>query len=156
MNFRKTFLSLSSLPLLLLVTALLASCEAKAPAKADEKKPATEAAAGEAAQPGEMKMEEAKPEAAAEVGAEKPAPTIAIAQTGGKLDPPVEVSQIPDGAWMCDMGTVHYASMEPGKCAICGMNLTQKGGMGGMDHGDMGGMGGMGGMDHGDMKGMNE
>ena len=54
--------------------------------------------------------------------------TVEVGKTGSKFDPPVDKSQIPDGAWMCDMGTVHYASLEKGagKCPICTMPLVQK------------------------------
>lgn len=53
---------------------------------------------------------------------------VEVAPEGTKFDPPVEVAQIPVGAWYCDMGTVHYARMDQGdgKCPICGMNLVQK------------------------------
>ena len=59
------------------------------------------------------------------VPAEVPA---ALPAEGKTLYPAVEVSEIPSGAWMCDMGTVHYAAGEKndGKCPICGMELTQK------------------------------
>ncbi len=50
----------------------------------------------------------------------------AIPKEGKRFDPPVETSAIPSGAWMCDMGTVHYASSEPGTCPVCGMKLVQK------------------------------
>ncbi|MBW2465005.1 MAG: hypothetical protein JRH11_25375, partial [Deltaproteobacteria bacterium] len=44
-----------------------------------------------------------------------------------RFDPPVEPSKIPDGAWACVMGTVHYASLDQGdgNCPICGMELVQ-------------------------------
>ncbi|MCB9691714.1 MAG: hypothetical protein H6736_07865 [Alphaproteobacteria bacterium] len=47
---------------------------------------------------------------------------------GKRFDPPVEKDAIPSGAWMCDMGTVHWAASEKndGKCPICGMDLLQK------------------------------
>ena len=53
---------------------------------------------------------------------------VEVGPEGTEFDPPVEVVQIPEGAWYCDMGTVHYARMAEGdgKCAICGMNLVQK------------------------------
>ena len=50
---------------------------------------------------------------------------VEIAPEGTRFDPAVEKSQIPDGAWICDMGTVHYAAHEAGSCPICGMHLTQ-------------------------------
>lgn len=60
-----------------------------------------------------------------------PAPTPAsdaVAAEGQRFDPPVDVSEIPTGSWMCDMGTVHYAAGEAhdGTCPVCGMQLTQK------------------------------
>ncbi len=44
-------------------------------------------------------------------------------------DPPVAKSEIPSGAWMCDMGTVHYARSKKGDgtCPRCNMKLVQKG-----------------------------
>ena len=53
---------------------------------------------------------------------------VEVAAEGTAFDPPVEVAQLPDGAWYCDMGTVHYARMDQGdgKCAECGMDLVQK------------------------------
>lgn len=54
--------------------------------------------------------------------------TITVSAEGAKIDPPVEVSQIPAGAWYCDMGTVHFARMDKGdsKCPLCHMMLKQK------------------------------
>lgn len=64
---------------------------------------------------------------------------VEVAKTGTKFEPPVKPEVIPDGAWMCDMGTVHFASLEKGegKCPTCGMALKQKGAAGhdGHDHG---------------------
>lgn len=53
---------------------------------------------------------------------------VKVEREGTKFDPPVKPSDIPDGAWMCDMGTVHFASLEKGsgKCPICGMALKNK------------------------------
>ncbi len=47
---------------------------------------------------------------------------------GKTFDPPVKRSAIPDGAWYCDMGTVHYARSEKGDntCPLCKMKLTEK------------------------------
>jgi len=60
--------------------------------------------------------------------ASSPAATPALAAEGQRFDPAIEASEVPEGAWMCDMGTVHYAAGEKheGKCPVCGMNLTQK------------------------------
>lgn len=54
--------------------------------------------------------------------------TVAVPAEGKRFDPPVDIEEIPPGAWMCDMGTVHYASGEKndGTCPICGMALLQK------------------------------
>lgn len=64
-------------------------------------------------------------------GASSEAPTpgqVTVPPEGSKFEPAVEVSAVPAGAWMCDMGTVHYAAGEKGDgtCPVCGMNLTQK------------------------------
>ncbi len=55
---------------------------------------------------------------------------VEVDEEGTEFDPPVQPEQIPDGAWYCDMGTVHYARLEhgDGKCTRCGMNLVLKGG----------------------------
>ena len=55
--------------------------------------------------------------------------TLEVAASGTKFDPPVQAAALPDKAWFCDMGTVHYAAMEKGdgKCPTCGMMLVQKG-----------------------------
>ena len=53
---------------------------------------------------------------------------VEVTAEGNEFDPPVSVEQMPEGAWYCDMGTVHYASMEhgDGACPICGMTLAQR------------------------------
>src|SRR5690554_680745 len=76
-------------------------------------------------------QEPAKAEAAdkAEETPEKLA-MVEVAKTGTKFDPPVEREQIPEGAWYCDMGTVHWASMEKpedGRCPECHMMLKELG-----------------------------
>lgn len=60
---------------------------------------------------------------------------LALAADGSTFDPPVAAERIPEGAWYCDMGTVHYARPDKGDgtCPVCGMNLSQKPG-GGHDH----------------------
>ena len=68
---------------------------------------------------------------AAEAPPPAPSPaeaTPALPAAGKRFDPPVDKSEIPDGAWMCDMGTVHYAAGHEGdgKCPVCGMKLTKK------------------------------
>ena len=67
-----------------------------------------------------------------------PSPTKTAASADGKVvvpkegkvfEPAVQKAQIPDGAWYCDMNTVHYARMDKGdgKCPECGMMLKQMG-----------------------------
>ena|SRR5690554_4052492 len=69
--------------------------------------------------------------AAAEEPAQKTAAkdTIVVKKGGGEMNPKVDKSKLPDGAWYCDMGGVHYARMDEGdgKCELCGMKLQQKG-----------------------------
>ena len=54
---------------------------------------------------------------------------VVVTKAGTKLDPAVPMARIPDGAWICDMGTVHFAKSEKGEgtCDLCGMPLVQKG-----------------------------
>ena len=78
------------------------------------------------------------PEQVAESVAEKAAPEVAAATEvagivevtadGNVFDPPVAIDQIPEGAWYCDMGTVHYARAVEGdgRCSECGMKLVHK------------------------------
>lgn len=93
---------------------------------------------GEAEQPKSKaevpKEKEAEPETSEKQGASGEGAAVAgefveVAADGTTFDPPVAVEKIPDGAWMCDMGTVHYASKEKGegKCPSCGMALVEKG-----------------------------
>lgn len=60
--------------------------------------------------------------------AEPAADTVEVAADGTKFDPPVQTSEIPEGAWMCEMDSVHFASLEQGngECPVCGMTLKQK------------------------------
>lgn len=48
---------------------------------------------------------------------------------GTTFDPPVVREAIPDGNWICDMDTVHYARPHKGNglCPICRMELKLKG-----------------------------
>jgi rubrerythrin len=50
----------------------------------------------------------------------------ALPAEGQRYDPAIDPSEVPDGAWMCDMGTVHYAAPHEGDCPVCGMALTRK------------------------------
>lgn len=98
-----------------------------------------------AAPPPEADVAPAQPDtASAEPPPAEPEPvanTVEVAADGTKFDPPVQVSEIPDGAWMCEMDTVHYASLEPGngECPVCGMTLKQK--SAGEDHHESGATG---------------
>lgn len=50
---------------------------------------------------------------------------LTVAAAGTEFDPPVDVERIPNHAWYCDMGTVHYARMDKGDgtCPRCKMQL---------------------------------
>ena len=52
---------------------------------------------------------------------------VEVAADGTRFDPPVAKDRVPTGTWICDMGTVHYASQEQGdgSCPICGMHLAE-------------------------------
>jgi len=66
--------------------------------------------------------------AAAAQGAADPA-SVELEPGGTTFEPPVQPEQIPEGAWYCDMGTVHYARPDEGdgSCPVCGMKLVQRG-----------------------------
>lgn len=51
-----------------------------------------------------------------------------IAATGSEFKPPIQIAEVPPGAWYCDMGTVHYAQSEAGDktCKLCKMKLKHK------------------------------
>jgi YHS domain-containing protein len=53
-------------------------------------------------------------------------PMVEVLAEGSRYAPPVEKAQIPEGAWICDMGTVHYASLSEGTCPLCNMRLTPR------------------------------
>lgn len=103
-------------PALALTLSVLVACSGSEPAEAPAAAPEAPAA----------------PEASAKPAVVVP-PTsglVSITAAGVELDPPAEKDQIPDGAWYCDMGTVHYAATEKhdGKCPLCKMDLVHKGG----------------------------
>ena len=52
-----------------------------------------------------------------------------VPKGGKKLEPPVPVASVPEGMWVCDMGTTHWVQHEKGEgeCPVCGMILKQKG-----------------------------
>lgn len=103
---------------LMLVLALFAvACDKKAEEPKSEE-PKTEPAE-------EPKKEEP---AAKQEPADKPAEgdKVEVAAAGTKFEPPIKPQQLPEGAWFCDMGTVHYAQMDKGeKCPVCGMALKE-------------------------------
>lgn len=72
--------------------------------------------------PAEPPAEAPKAEAPAAKGG------MALTAEGQKFEPPIKPDALPDGAWYCDMGTVHYARSEKGDntCPICKMKLTEK------------------------------
>ncbi|MGM0578836.1 MAG: hypothetical protein ACQEXJ_24145 [Myxococcota bacterium] len=53
---------------------------------------------------------------------------VEVPAEGKEFDPAIEVTQVPEGAWYCDMGTVHWAQMEEGegRCPVCKMKLVKK------------------------------
>lgn len=108
---------------LLMMAALLmfSACDKPADAPKTEEPAAEPAAETEPAAP--TKATESAPAEAAK------AEMVEVTAEGTTFKPPVQVAQIPDGAWYCDMGTVEYARTEKGdgKCPVCGMMLKQKG-----------------------------
>lgn len=103
---------------------VLSACDSKPKEDAAaETTAAAEAPAEEAA------AEEAEPAAEDEAAPAEGDPKVVVAAAGTSFDPPVEKSQIPEGAYICDMGTVHFARMEKGdgKCPECGMMLKMHG-----------------------------
>lgn len=83
----------------------------------------------------EAQVEQAEPEAAEAEAADQDQAEdeelemVEVSDEGVEFDPAVEKEQIPEGAWYCDMGTVHWAQMEEGDatCELCSMKLKQKG-----------------------------
>jgi hypothetical protein len=102
---------------ILLVTTVLALSTASLGCKKKENVPDAGAAA---AAP--------KAQAPAARAPAAPLPMVQVAADGTTFKPPVQVSQIPAGAFYCHMGTVEYARMTPGdgKCPVCGMKLKKK------------------------------
>ena len=112
-----------------LMTTLLSSalllgawgCE-QPKAKAEQAK-----AEAPAEKPAEAKKPEAK-EAVAKPAEAKQLAKVELTETGAKFDPAIQSEQLSEGAWYCDMGTVHWAaSKKPadGKCPECGMMLKE-------------------------------
>jgi YHS domain-containing protein len=52
---------------------------------------------------------------------------VELVAAGTRFDPPVSKERVPNGSWICDMGTVHFAATEQGdgSCPICGMHLVE-------------------------------
>lgn len=102
--------------LLFLLAAGIAACDK--PAEQGEAPKADEPAAKTAGAPA----------TAAQAEPEAPAAKVEVSAEGQKFDPAIKPEQLPDGAWYCDMGTVHWAAMNnpaDGKCPECGMALKQ-------------------------------
>lgn len=74
----------------------------------------------------------AEPPAPEEAPAAPEAPvafgSVDVPRDGKQFNPPVAADQIPEGAYYCDMGDVHYARITPGdgSCPVCGMELSHK------------------------------
>ena len=53
---------------------------------------------------------------------------VSVPAEGKEFKPPIQASQLPDGVWYCDMGTVEYARKDKGdgRCPICKMRLKEK------------------------------
>lgn len=68
---------------------------------------------------------ETKPAPEAKPAPKAPVKKVVVPKEGKKFDPPVEKAAIPDGAYICDMGTVHYARLDKGdgRCPLCHMHL---------------------------------
>lgn len=101
--------------LVLALSSAIAGCDTPPPAP------------GPSAEPSPTPEQAPAPKPAA---AEPPPATdgpVVVADDGTRFDPPVDTARLPEGAWACDMGGVHYASMAKGdgKCPVCGMGLTQ-------------------------------
>jgi Cu(I)/Ag(I) efflux system membrane fusion protein len=56
-------------------------------------------------------------------------PKVEVPAQGVAFAPPVEITQLPDDVWYCDMGTVHWAQGEEKdkRCPLCNMFLTHQG-----------------------------
>ncbi|MCA9492537.1 MAG: hypothetical protein KC656_28210 [Myxococcales bacterium] len=63
---------------------------------------------------------------APEKASPEPAAAASLPEAGQRYDPAIDPAEVPAGAWMCDMGTVHYAAPHAGECPVCGMKLVEK------------------------------
>lgn len=54
------------------------------------------------------------------------APVASLPADGQRYEPAIDKEEAPEGAWICDMGTVHYARPDKGDgtCPVCGMELV--------------------------------
>ncbi len=50
---------------------------------------------------------------------------VTLSEAGLRFDPPLPKSRVPEGAYYCDMGTVHFAALArgTGQCPLCRMQL---------------------------------
>lgn len=57
---------------------------------------------------------------------------VTLSQAGNRFDPPIPKSRVPEGAYYCDMGTVHFAALGQGdgRCPLCQMELQHMGASG--------------------------
>jgi len=67
---------------------------------------------------------------AGKIDGETSTEVVKVLPAGSDFEPPVQIDQIPTGAWYCDMGTVHYARLMKGDgvCPRCNMSLVKQGG----------------------------
>lgn len=110
-----------------ILSVAVVGCDKTSSAAEDKDEARAEAPADKAEDEG-GEAEEGEPEDEEEADEEDPAEKVEVAKGGTEFDPAVEPEQLPDGAWYCDMGTVHWAGMDKpddGKCPVCGMKLKQ-------------------------------
>ena len=112
---RALLTSLTSLTSLCLTLTLLSACQ-----RSDSQPAEPKAQANTTTEASAPKRAEAQPKSGA---------PLTLSAEGQRFEPPVEPSALPEGAFYCDMGTVHYARAErgDGECPICHMSLKQKG-----------------------------
>lgn len=102
-----------------LVVGMLGCSSPKTDTKASPEKAATQEPVSQATP---------KKKGAAKTPAKPASGAVDVTKKGSKFDLPISKDKVPDGAYYCDMGTVHYARMEEGdgKCPLCGMALKHK------------------------------
>ncbi len=73
--------------------------------------------------------EQAAPAAETAEAQAQPGGLVEVPVGGVPFEPAIQKSQLPEGVYYCDMGTVHYARGEQGdnKCPLCNMMLTYNG-----------------------------